>query len=172
MNQLTVILVGDKKITLKEKGKAGPLMCWDFFMESHHRRMQQADSFSQFQAFAEMHQWRMDWDIKKLLMDEERVALVTDLSEVIRFATPNMIGMNGYRPEEVIGKKPKMFQGKDTDPVTRRQIREAIVRRLPFVGSILNYCKDGRPYECFVEEYPVWNRRGELVHFVAFEKIA
>ena len=147
-------------------------MCWDFFMEGHHRRLQQADSFCQLKSFAKEHDWRIDWNIRKLLLTEERVAIVTDLQQVIRFATPNLPGMNGYKPEEVIGKQPKLFQGKDTDPDVRRQIREAIVRRLPFKGTILNYRKDGSPYQCLVEEYPVWNKGGVLVHFVAFEKIA
>jgi PAS domain-containing protein len=157
---------------VKEKGTAGPLMCWDFFMESHFRRMQQADSLYQLQAFAEVNDWRIDWDIKKLLLKDERVALVTDLAQVIRFATPNMIAMNGYTAAEVIGKQPKMFQGKDTDPETRKEIREAIIRCIPFRGSILNYRKDGIPYNCLVDEYPVWNKSGVLVNFVAFEKIA
>jgi hypothetical protein len=60
---------------LKEKGIAGPLMCWDFFMESHLRRMQQAESLSQMKLFAEAHQWRVDWNLRKLLLTEERVAL-------------------------------------------------------------------------------------------------
>jgi PAS domain S-box-containing protein len=157
---------------VKEKGKAGPLLCWDFFMESHFRRMQNADGLGQLMTFAEQHEWRIDWDLKKLLITEDRVVLVTDLAQVIRFATPNMIAMNGYKAEEIIGRQPKMFQGKDTDPETRKQIREAIIRRIPFKGSIINYCKDGRPYHCLVEEYPVWNKCGTLVHFVAFEKIA
>jgi PAS domain S-box-containing protein len=157
---------------LKEKGIAGPLMCWDFFMESHLRRMQQAESFSQMKLFAEAHQWRVDWNLKKLLLTEERVALVTDLAEIIQFATPNIVWMNGYTAEEVIGKKPKMFQGRDSSPQTRQEIREAIIKRMPFKGSIINYCKNGSPYNCLVEEYPVWNKTGELVNFVAFEKIA
>jgi hypothetical protein len=65
-----------------------------------------------------------------------------------------------------------MFQGKDTDPETRKEIREAIIRRIPFKGSIVNYRKDGSPYDCLVDEYPVWNKSGVLVNFVAFEKIA
>ncbi len=147
-------------------------MCWDFFMESHFRRMAQADSLCQFEAFATLHNWRIDWDIKKLFLKDERVALVTDLAQVIRFATPNMVSMNGYTAEEVIGKQPKMFQGKDTDPETRKEIREAIIRWIPFRGSIINYRKDGTPYNCIVDEYPVWNKCGVLVNFVAFEKIA
>jgi PAS domain S-box-containing protein len=172
LNQSSFSLLVIEIFPLKRKGTAGPLMCWDFFMESHFRRMQQAESLYQLQNFAERHHWRMDWAISKLLLAEERVTLVTDLAQVIQFATPNMVGMNGYKPDEVIGRKPTMFQGKDTDPETRPHIREAILRRLPFKGNILNYRKDGSPYDCLVEEYPVWNKGGELVHFVAFEKIA
>jgi hypothetical protein len=65
-----------------------------------------------------------------------------------------------------------MFQGRDSSPQTRQEIREAIIKRMPFKGSIINYCKNGSPYNCLVEEYPVWNKTGELVNFVAFEKIA
>lgn len=154
------------------KHTAGPLLCWDFFMESHFRRLQQADGLSQLQKFAHRNQWRIDWNLKKLLLSEDRIALVTDLAQVIQFATPNMVIMNGYTAAEVVGKRPKMFQGKDTCPETRKEIREALVRRIPFKGSIVNYCKDGSPYNCLVEEYPVWNREGSLVHFIAFEKIA
>lgn len=153
-------------------GKAGPLMCWDFFMESHFRRMQMAEGFSRLQAFAKDNDWRIDWDLKQLLLAEKRVALVTDTAEIIRFATPNMIDMTGYEAEEIIGRTPKMFQGKDTDPETKKEIREAIIRRIPFKGTLVNYRKNGTPYHCLVEEYPVWNKVGSLVHFVAFEKIA
>jgi PAS domain S-box-containing protein len=154
------------------KHSSGPLMCWDLFMESHFRRLQQAEGLTGLRAFAQEHQWRIDWDLRKLLIVEERIALVTDTAQVIRFATPNMITMNGYAIEDVLGKEPKMFQGKDTDPETRRDIREAIIRRIPFKGSLVNYRKDGTPYHCLVEEYPVWNKSGALVNFVAFEKIA
>lgn len=154
------------------KGVAGPLMCWDFFVESHCRRLQNAEGFHQLQLFAKRHNWRIDWNLKKLLLTEEKIALVTDPAQIIRFATPNMITMNGYAVEEVLGKQPKMFQGKDTDPQIRKQIREAITRCLPFKGTIINYRKEGTPYNCLVEEYPVWNKSGVLVNFVAFEQIA
>lgn len=165
-------LVGDINAELKEKSPSGPLMCWDLFMESHYRRLQQAEGLQRLQAFAARYQWRMDWDLQKLLIAEGKIALVTDTAQVIRFATPNLVGMNGYTPEDVIGQQPKLFQGKDTDPETRKQIREAVIRRLPFKGILLNYRRDGTPYHCLVEEYPVWNKGGCLVHFVAFEKIA
>ena len=154
------------------KGIAGPLSCWDFFMESHFRRMQQAESLTQLHEFAANHFWQIEWDLHKMIIAEQRVVIVTDPGQIIRFASENMVAMNGYTAEEVIGKQPKMFQGKDTDPQTRSQIRKAIIRQIPFKGTIINYRKDGTPYNCLVEEYPVWNTGGELVHFIAFEKIA
>jgi PAS domain S-box-containing protein len=151
---------------------SGPLMCWDLYMDILCRRMSQAECLGEVRAFADTHQWRIDWNLESLLLQEERVVLVTDTAQIIRFATSNMVGMNGYQPGEILGKSPKMFQGKDTDASTRAGIREAILRRIPFKGSLINYRKDGSAYNCLVEEYPVWNRSGELVHFVAFEKIA
>jgi PAS domain S-box-containing protein len=147
-------------------------MCWDLFMERYLLRLEQADSLMQLREFAQLHHWRIDWNLEKLVVNEQRVVLVTNTEQVICFASANMIGMNGYLPDEVFGKQPKMFQGKDTEPDVRKQIREAIVRRLPFSGSIVNYRKDGTPYHCLVDEYPVWNKQGRLVHFIAFEKIA
>ena len=147
-------------------------MCWDFFMENHLYRMNLAEGLIALQGFAEQNHWRIEWDLEKLLLADERVVLVTDPAQIIRFATPNMTAMNGYLVDEVLGKRPSMFQGEGTDPETRKQIREAIVRRLPFKGSLVNYRKEGVPYHCLVEEYPVWNKGGQLVHFIAFEKIA
>lgn len=155
-----------------DKGIAGPLTCWDFFMDGHFRRMEQAESFAKLNEFAAEHSWKIQWNLQKLVIAEQRVVIVTDPAQIIRFASANMTAMNGYTPDEVLGKQPKMFQGKDTDPQTRHQIREAIVRRIPFNGTILNYRKNGTPYNCLVEEYPVWSTGGQLVHFIAFEKIA
>ena len=155
-----------------DKGIAGPLSCWDFFMESHYRRMEQAESFSKLHEFATQHNWKIQWNLQKLIVAEQRVVIVTDPSQIIRFASANMMAMNGYTAEEVLGQQPKIFQGKDTDPQTRNKIREAIVRRIPFNGTIINYRKNGTPYNCLVDEYPVWSTAGKLVHFIAFEKIA
>jgi len=154
------------------KGIAGPLTCWDFFMESHYRRMEQAESLTRLHEFAAEHSWHIQWNLQQLVIAEQRVVIVTDPAQIIRFASANMMAMNGYTPDEVLGKQPKIFQGKDTDPQTRNQLREAVVRRIPFKGTILNYMKSGRPYHCEVEEYPVWSTAGQLVHFIAFEKIA
>lgn len=147
-------------------------MSWDLFLDAHLRRLREAEGLRLLTEFATAHNWRIDWDLRRLLLAEEKVALVTDTAQVIQFATPNMPDMNGYEVEDVLGKTPRIFQGPATEPEMRRQLGEALVYRLPFKGSLLNYRKDGSTYHCLVEEYPVWNRAGALVHFIAFEKIA
>lgn len=152
--------------------KSGPLMCWDIYMEGYRRRSQSAQTFTEVKMLAEKLAWRTDWDLQDLLLRKQRIVVVTDVEQVIRYASPNMLSMNGYQPKEVVGKKPKMFQGPATCPNTRNEIKEAIVRRIPFKGELVNYRKNGTTYNCLVEEYPVWDRRGDLVNFIAFEKIA
>ena len=149
-----------------------PLLCWDIFMYGYRRRMQMLDSLQRLNKLAKAHDWKIDWDIEHELLREDKIILVTDLAQVIRFASYNLKDMNGYTPAEVIGKSPKIFQGEGTADVTRAEIRQAIIRRIPFSGNITNYRKDGSPYQCIVEEYPVWNKEGALVNFIAFERVA
>lgn len=149
-----------------------PLLCWDIYIEGYHRKMRMLDSFQQLNNFSKRNAWKVEWDIEKHLLVEQKVILVTDLSVLIRFASQNINEMNGYEAAEVIGKSPKIFQGKNSSIQTQSEIREAIIKRIPFSGAIINYRKDGTPYNCMLEEYPVWNKKGHLVNFIAFEKVA
>jgi hypothetical protein len=48
-----------------------------------------------------------DWDLNNSPQDE--VIIVTDVK--LHHLSHNIVNMNGYREEEVLGKSPKMFQG-------------------------------------------------------------
>lgn len=63
--------------------------------------------------------------------------------------------MTGYRPDEVLGNTPRMFQGPDTDRAALRRIRKALDRREPIKEVIVNYCKDGVPFWNEVEIVPI-----------------
>jgi hypothetical protein len=65
-----------------------------------------------------------------------------------------------------------MFQGPESSNESRRQISNAILRRVSYKGSIINYRKDGTTYNCVIEEYPVWDKKKNLVNFIAFEQVA
>lgn len=151
---------------------AAPLLSWDIFLYGYQRTMRLLDSFHQINEMSKQNNWHIEWDIEHELMRERKVILVTDPSLIIRFASHNLIDMNGYEADEVLGKSPKIFQGPGSAPAIRNEIRQAIIKRIPFKGSIINYRKDGSAYDCFVEEYPVWDKQRNLVNFIAFERAA
>jgi hypothetical protein len=80
--------------------------------------------------------------------------------------------MSGYHQEEIIGKSPKVFQGILTSEITKTNIRQAINNKLPFKEIILNYKKDGSTYLCEIEAIPKFNKKGEFLNYIAFERIA
>jgi len=80
--------------------------------------------------------------------------------------------MNGYHPHEIIGKTPKIFQGELTSEISRTKIKNALLNQLPFKEIIVNYKKDGTTYLCEIEAFPKFNKKGELLNYIAFERIA
>ncbi|MFV7235185.1 PAS domain-containing protein [Flavobacterium sp. ZB4R12] len=51
-------------------------------------------------------------------------------------------------------------------------MRKAIELKLPFEKTVLNYKKNGETYLCEIKAFPIFNAKGELSHFIAFEKAA
>lgn len=111
-----------------------------------------------------------DWDIKSILNEE--VIVVTDIHLNIVFASHNVQKMNGYTPNEIIGKSPKMFQGLETNPNTSNEIRLSILEKKAFEKNVINYKKNGELYNCLIKGFPVFNLNGDLIHYIAFEKAA
>ncbi|SHG57290.1 PAS domain-containing protein [Flavobacterium defluvii] len=113
------------------------------------------------------------WNEENLKIEErikDEVVLITDLDLKIVFASNRIKRMTGYYEEEVLGKTPKMFQGPATCKTVLNEIKEAIELKVPFKKTIQNYKKDGRTYTCSVDATPVYNSKGEISHFIAFEK--
>lgn len=150
---------------------AGPLLSWDIFIESYHRRIALAEDLQLLKKMSRKNNWCCAWDTEERLIRQGKVILVTDPLLTIVFASSNLLQMNGYLPEEVISKTPKLFQGEDTCRISRQMIREAIRNQQPFKATLLNYRKNGTTYDCEIEGLPVFNRSQQLVHFIAFESI-
>lgn len=148
--------------------KTTPISSWNF----HHSLVQELkNAFVDANTIAQLaisFKWQKDiLDLKSTNSDE--VIIVTDANLSIVFASQNITKMNGYKPEEVIGQRPTMFQGKSTSAVVSRQIGQAIQMRQPFEKTVVNYKKNGDTYICMIKGYPIFNDKGELCHFIAFE---
>ena len=148
-----------------------PLKCWSFYGNYFEKLKTSLSDSTLLDAIVTTNNWNTNWSFQEELNDET-VIVVTDATLNIVFASKNMIKMNGYVPTEVIGNSPKMFQGELTDDSISREISIAVKTQQPFDKIIMNYCKDGSLYKCHIKGYPVFNKKGLLTNFIAFEKIA
>jgi PAS domain S-box-containing protein len=151
--------------------KAMPLVSWDIYFQYLLQTNVVLHDVRLLHQIANNNQWNAVWDYKESLQDET-VIVVTDAQLKIVFASKNIKKMNGFEPYEVIGNSPKMFQGAKTDLQVSNEIRQAILNKVPFEKNVINYCKDGALYKCHIKGFPVFNYKGEVTNFIAFEKIA
>jgi PAS domain S-box-containing protein len=152
--------------------KSLPVLSLDFhyqFIRELERSLSDSRSLKGI-AFKSKWQQCTDWNIDAPI--REQVIVVTDAKLAIVFASSNIRKMNGYSPIEVLGKSPKMFQGELTDSIVSSEISEAIKRQQSFEKTVLNYKKNGEVYVCLIKGYPVFNIKGQLSHYIAFEKAA
>lgn len=148
-----------------------PLISWDFFGEFLQKLNKDLSDLSELKIMSVSHKWESEFDFERELQNEN-VIVVTDPTLKIVFVSHNMVQMTGYESEEVIGKTPKFFQGKETSQQTNIEIRKAINNHKPFEKVLVNYRKSGETYDCLIKGFPVFNKKGELSHFIAFERVA
>ncbi|PXY41737.1 histidine kinase [Flavobacterium cheongpyeongense] len=148
-----------------------PILCWDFHYESLNDLKIYSSDAKKIKNISRQFKWNItDLNINDRLKNQ--VVLITDLEQKIVFASEGIYAMSGYTEKEVLGKKPKMFQGPMTSALVLREIRGAIEKQIPFEKTILNYKKSGETYVCNIQGFPVFNISGKISHFIAFEKAA
>lgn len=159
-----------KKINSEENSTCTvPILAWDF----HYEFLNELKCiFADLKRVNEISN-KFDWDEENLEIKErikEEVVLITDVNLKIVFASKGIRKMTGYCEDEVLGKTPRIFQGPETCKNTLREIKEAIDLKIPFEKTIKNYRKNGQMYKCLIHGSPVFNLKGELSHFIAFEQ--
>jgi PAS domain S-box-containing protein len=85
------------------------------------------------------------------------------------FVNPAFTRITGYRAEEAIGRCCRFLQGRDTDPDTVARMRRAIAARRPVHLTVRNYRKDGRTFWNELSVNPVFDDRGQLIHFIGIQ---
>ena len=152
--------------------KSLPVLSLDFHYQFVKELEQSFSDLRELKIIASKNKWKFcsDWEINAPIKEE--VIIVTDAKLSIVFASQNMTKMNGYSPTEVVGNSPRMFQGQVTDRVVSSEIKDAIQLEQAFEKTVLNYKKNGEVYTCVIKGYPVFNIKGQLSHYIAFEKAA
>lgn len=145
-----------------------PILSWDFHYEYINELRAIFADLKKVDKISNRFKWNDEnLEIKNRILDE--VILVTDANLKIVFASNGIKKMTGYTESEIIGKTPKMFQGPKTSEIVLKEIRTAIELQMPFEKTLDNYKKDGEIYKCKINSVPIFNLKGELSHFIAFE---
>lgn len=150
--------------------KSLPLISWDQYGTYFNTVCEHYEDIVSLRRLAKNNNWAYHTEFEDALFDKKSVIVVTDVKLTIVHATNNMALMNGYKSKEVLGLKPKVFQGPETCVETTNRIRTAIVNKLPFEEIVLNYRKDGSAYYCWIKGEPIFDTAGKLVNFVAYER--
>lgn len=143
--------------------KCLPLTSWEF----RNYNFLDAILFERIQT-----NWHTKKDYLKQSQKENRELIVTDKNFRIIFTTNTISKIGGYQRKEILGKSPIMFQGAATSKDTRQKIKTALTQLKPFKEVILNYRKNGDSYWCEIEAYPMFDKNGKFLNYVALEKIA
>ena len=147
-----------------------PLLSWDIFGQHYQKIGAFFNDLADFSVIAKHSNWKTPSEIKKALLEKDQIVVVTDPELNIVKASHNIYDMNGYSQDELVGKKPKIFQGPDTCKETTLYISKAIRQQKAFEATVLNYRKDGSAYKCWIKGEPIFDKKGKVVHFIAYEK--
>ncbi len=147
-----------------------PLLSWDVHMDNMCVLTKVYSDIAEIKKLT--GRLLVDVDIVSELKENEKIIVITDADLKIEFASANMVGMSGYIPSEVIGQSPKMFQGPATDKEVSKKIRTQVNAQEPFEVTLANYKKNKSVYNCHIKGYPIFDKKGTLVKYVAVEEAA
>lgn len=150
---------------------SSPLMSFDFHLLNVMKISKDMLDIQAINEIKKSLKWNFNADFEKEF-EQDTVILITTPKLEIVFSSQNIVKMNGYKSEEVLGKTPRMFQGEATCKVASSEIRTAIQEQVPFDKWVLNYKKNGEIYNCHIKGFPIFDTKGKLCNFIAFEKAA
>lgn len=97
--------------------------------------------------------------------------LITDSSVAnkIIYANKAFKKLTGHTPASVIGKSPRILQGKGTDPKVIARLASALKSGKKFEGKAINYKKDNTPFIMYWRVLPIKHGK-KIVAWVAIQR--
>ena len=78
--------------------------------------------------------------------------------------------ITGYSADELIRQSPRVLQGPDTDQATLQELRQALSAGQPHRCELVNYRKDGTPYNAEIFATPLFDTRGNHINFIGIHR--
>ena len=88
----------------------------------------------------------------------------------IRFVNEAMCRITGYTVDELVGQTPRVLQGKLTDRRTLERLKSELAAGRSFFGELVNYRKDGTPYDAELYITPLFDSEGRRTNFVSVHR--
>lgn len=88
----------------------------------------------------------------------------------IVYANATFYRHTGYRPQELIGATPRIFQGPETDQADLRRIGIALKNGQSVSAELLNYTRDRTTLWLEMDISPITDANGRTTHFVAVQR--
>lgn len=100
--------------------------------------------------------------------------LITDLNleepgPKIVYVNDGFTKMTGYSKNDVIGKTPRILQGPKTDRTVLEKLKKSLLEGKSFFGQTINYRKDGTEFVNQWDIHPLYNKKGEITHWVSYQ---
>ncbi|WP_296329709.1 PAS domain S-box protein [Reyranella sp.] len=96
--------------------------------------------------------------------------LIDEPGPGIVYANDAVTKLTGYRPEELIGKSPRIFQGPATSRTELARIRTTLEAGSPVRAELINYAKDGAAYWAELDIAPIVDDTSRITHFVSVQR--
>ena len=95
--------------------------------------------------------------LKVLAQNSFDSILITDATAAgkIIYANKAFKKLTGHKPSEVLGKTPRILQGKGTDKQVINRLAAALKTGKNFEGKAINYKKDGTPFIMYWRVLPI-----------------
>jgi PAS domain S-box-containing protein len=88
----------------------------------------------------------------------------------IIYANPAFSMMTGYELHEVLGKTPRVLQGKETSKKARKKIRTALENWEKVNCELVNYKKTGEKFWVDLDIVPIKNEEGYYTHWTSIQR--
>ena len=116
---------------------------------------------------------RMKEEMNKLLHAVEQsssTVVITNNWGIIEYVNPKFTQLTGYRPEEVIGKNPRILKPDNISSDEFHHMWETISSGKEWRGEFCNKKKNGELYWEYASISPVRNTKGVITHFIAVKE--
>jgi PAS domain S-box-containing protein len=96
--------------------------------------------------------------------------IITDVNGNIQYVNSKFTDITGYRPEEVIGKNPRILKSGNTPSNEYGILWKSITSGREWHGEFLNKKKNGESYWELALISPILNAKGEITNFLAVKE--